>query len=126
MKLISSLFFVLIPWLAICGVEVMDQSTSTVTFDFTLEGLSEMPATFGGREYTFINFEGAAVSDEAGKPAIPYLETRVAVPPGSRLILQTAVVESEERSGLDIVPLLAFENPCKRISYQSRLNTCST
>ncbi len=104
MKLLSSLFFMLIPWLAICGVEVTDQSSSSVTVDFTLEGLSEMPATYGGREYTFINFEGAAVSDEAGKPAIPYLETRVAVPPGSRLILQTAVVESEERSGVDIVP----------------------
>ena len=96
---------ILFPVASFSSVTVVQHSSQSVQLEFRLEDLQESQISNGGRGYLFFQFSGAVFEGSEGQPAIPHIETRLAVPAGAEISYQISVIDREERSNADIIPL---------------------
>ncbi len=98
------IFLFFIPYMAISGVKIIQSTSRFVEFEFVLEDLREIPVTVGGKPYVLYKFRDGISDEKAGVPALPFLELRIAVPPGASVSPQVAVLSAEERFNTDVAP----------------------
>ena len=91
--------------MAISGLKINRSTSRSVEFEFVLENLKEIPVTMDGQSYVLFRFKGGISHEKAGDPALPFIETRIAVPPGAPISAQVSVLSAEERFRTDVMPL---------------------
>src|SRR4030042_6969506 len=96
---------ILFPVASFSSVTVVQHSSQAVQLEFRLEDLQESQISNGGRGYLFFQFSGAVFEGSEGQPAIPHIETRLAVPAGAEISYQISVIDRQGRSNADIIPL---------------------
>lgn len=121
MKLVFWIYLMLIPGLLLAGLplfhnsgqfgekilgglSVSSQSTRSLSVDFQIEDLTETPIILNNQEYIFYNFKEAVIEGRSGKPAVPYVQTRLAVPEGAVIDYEVSVLQTETRDRADVVP----------------------
>jgi hypothetical protein len=101
--IISGLIF--FPVFSLASLTVLQHTSQSVMVEYRLEDLQESLISSGGREYVFFQFAGSVFEGTEGQPAVPHFETRLAVPAGAEVSYQISVVERQDRSNVDIIPL---------------------
>lgn len=112
-----NLFFLLflIPQLLFSQFSVMKQTNSLVVIEFQIKDLQASVIELNGVDYTFYQFPGSVIEQQSGKPAIPYVQSRLAVPFGAEVKTQLAVLESETKTGVDVLPQYSIDLGDKRV-----------
>ncbi len=104
MKLYYWFVILALPYLSFADFKVVNQTNKIVSIEFQIENLTESQLSINGYGYTLFQFDGAVFPQREGLPAIPQVQTRLAVPIGAKIRSQVINVESETRLNTDILP----------------------
>ncbi|MFZ0388828.1 MAG: type IX secretion system sortase PorU, partial [Calditrichia bacterium] len=97
-----------LPAFLFAEMTVVQENPDNVVIDIQVENLTQNPKTFQNRTWSIFSFDNAVLDEQAGKPAVHYLETLVAVPPGGLQDYQFQVSGSETRQGVDVAPIAEY------------------
>ena len=104
MRYFIILFGIILPVSLLASIKVVDQSSNFVSVQVDISNLKEFPIEINGKRYSFFQFDGGIVEEEAGRPALPYFSTRLAVPPNANVSYKLAILQQEIRYDTDVVP----------------------
>lgn len=104
MKISMVICFTLLPIFLFAQFFVVDQNPNSVTVEFQMKNFSEQNVEIDGKNYVLLGFEGAFLEENPGKPAVPYLSSRLAVPPGSKISFEMFDLEKSTLEGIDLAP----------------------
>ncbi|UCF65517.1 MAG: type IX secretion system sortase PorU [bacterium] len=105
------IFIICIPTLVLSEYKILKQSSQSVLVEIVLEDFQENSLEKNGAEFSLFQFKDGILDDQFGTPAIPHLQTRLAIPLGARVSYQVINVESDSRRGITVVPLGMLDFP---------------
>ncbi|OPX32892.1 hypothetical protein B1H10_06825 [candidate division KSB1 bacterium 4484_188] len=98
------LFLFFVPYLLFAGIQVLNKTATSVVIEYRLEGLDQSVVTFEGNDYILFRITDGVIDRQPGKPALPAVQSELAIPRGATLRYSLSVMESETRSGVDVLP----------------------
>ncbi len=106
MKRIVMFFFLLLllPFSLSAGVKIIEQNAQRVVLEFTLDSLQIHQLTLAGKNYLYLDFEGADFPEQVGEPALPFWQSRLAVPASATVHYSVNIGTSELLKDVDVVP----------------------
>ena len=104
-------FLLIIPSLAISKYKILKQSAQSVLVEIRLENFQVNTFKVNGAIYHLFQFKDGIIEDRFGNPAIPILQSRLAVPAGAEITYQVIDAETESRRNVTISPRGMFDLP---------------
>ncbi len=86
------------------GFNIIQQTPNSLVIEYQIEQLNQSRMQIEGQEFYSLAFRDGILTGEYGKPAVPYVHSRLAVPPGSRVSYQLSVLESETVNDVTVLP----------------------
>lgn len=83
---------------------VIDKGSNSLIIDFQLPAYEFSTETLGAQSYQRILLPQSGQSGEAGKPELPYLSTRIAIPATGRVQISARNVQQSMLSGFNAYP----------------------
>ena len=99
--IISSLLF---PTLVFSGFNVIRQTPNSLIIEYRMDQLNQSRIQIDSQEFLSLAISDGILTGEYGKPAVPYIHGRLAVPPGARISYQISALESETVNDVTVLP----------------------
>ncbi len=85
---------------------LLNQTQKQISIEYTLPDISINAVHIDNDDFAVLNFDESRAFLEAGRPIIPYVVTRVAIPPGATVSSQYNIVEQSELNDLNLMPAI--------------------
>jgi hypothetical protein len=105
MKYILIIVFGLIPSFIFAKFNVLKHTNSSVILEFELEELSKSDMEINQKKYSIFSFRDGSLVGDIGQPAIPAIQTRLAIPFGAKVISGIEILQTKIYEDLDILPI---------------------
>ncbi len=85
---------------------LLNQTEKQISIEFALPEISINSVHIEDDDFAVLTFDESRTFLEAGRPIIPYVITRVAIPAGASVSSQYNIIEQAELNGLNLMPAI--------------------
>ncbi len=97
------------------GVQIIEQNSQRVILEFVLDSLQMRQLQLAGKDFLYLDFEGADFPEEIGEPALPFWQSRLAVPTGASVNYRVDILSSELLREVDVVPQILIPRNSEKL-----------